>query len=453
MVHKPSKNSKRRRRRRTESFVQCLRQFLTPEVYKQAHQARQSRRESPRWKTQALVFLLMTMTWAAGESTAEKFEAARGFYVACHASRKRPGRALSGFQAALSKVPVRMLRTVAAAIRRQLLLQLRDRLMTAGWCVFGCDGSRIECPRTAQLERRLGQAGKDQSAPTAWVTALVHLRSGLLWSWQTGKGTASELAHLRKLLPSLPSNSLIVTDAAYHGYELAQEIVEARASFLVRVSSKTKFYLEKDQPLTDFQEGLVYYWPQERQKRAEPPLHLRLIRVCSPKCKHDVWLVTNVLCSKQLSAQMAGQFYRWRWENEGLFRTYKRTLRKVKLVSRSVRLLHRELEGSLLAVQLMLAQAAQKLPPCKSVWNEAAVASPRQVLLEIRREIRNPAPPRCPSYIKRLAKATRERRRRTSEKAVRDWPRRKPHKPPGPPKIRTLNEKQKALRDKLLTAA
>ena len=55
---------------------------------------------------------------------------------------------------------------------------------------------------------------------------------------------------------------------------------------------------------------------------------------------------------------MAGQFYPWRWENEGLFRTYKRTVSKVKLVSRTVRLVHRELEGSLLAVQLMLAQAA-----------------------------------------------------------------------------------------------
>lgn len=85
-----------------------------------------------------------------------------------------------------------MLRTVAAAVRRQLLVQLGDRLVTAGWRVFGCDGSRIECPRTAELEQRLGQAGKDQSAPTVYVTALVHLRSGLLWDWQTGKGTASE---------------------------------------------------------------------------------------------------------------------------------------------------------------------------------------------------------------------------------------------------------------------
>lgn len=453
MTRCPSKQRKRRARRRATSFVQCVRQFLTPEVFKQAHRARQSKRRSPRWPVQPLLFVLLTMTWTVGDSTSERFETARAFYVACHPSRKRPGQTLGGFQAALSKMPVRVLRTVAEAIRQQLLEQLLERLITGGWLVFGCDGSRVECPRAAELEQKLGQAGKDQAAPTMWVTALVHLRSGLLWAWRTGKGTASEQAHLLKLLCSLPPGSLIVADAAYRGYQLGLEILAAKASFLVRVSSKVWLYTETHQPLENFQEGVVYYWPLDRQKAEEPPLRLRLIRVRSPKCKHDVWLLTDVLSSQRLSVAMAGRFYRWRWENEGLFRTYKQTLKKVKLVSRTVRLAHRELEGSLLAVQLMLAQAALKLHPCTSVWEEATMASPRQVLLEIRRDIRDAAPPRRPAYTNRLAKATRERRQRTSQKAVRDWPRRKPHSPPGPPQLHTLTDTQKALCDKLLPAA
>ena len=310
--------------------MQCARQFLTPEVFKQARRARHSKRRSPRWQVQPLIFVLLTMTWTVGDSTPERFETARAFYVACHESRKRPGQTLSGFQMALSKMPVGVLRTIATAIRQQLLVQLGDRLLTAGWRVFGCDGSRVECPRAAELEQRLGLAGKDQSAPTAWVTALVHLRSGLLWAWRSGKGTASEQAHLLKLLSSLPSHSLIVTDAAYHGYELTLEILAAGASFLVRVSSKVWLYTETHQPLEEFHEGVVYYWPQRRQERREPPLKLRLIRVRSPHCKHDVWLLTDVLSSQRLGVAMAGQFYRWRWENEGLFRTYKQTLNKVK---------------------------------------------------------------------------------------------------------------------------
>lgn len=449
-----SKRRTRRRRRQARSFVQCVRQFLTPEVFKQAQRSRHSKRRSPRWQVQPLIFVLLTMTWTMGDSTLERFETARAFYVTCHASRKRPGRTLSGFQAALSKMPVGVLRTVARAIRQQLLVQLGDRLITGGWRVFGCDGSRVECPRTVELEQRLGRSNKDHAAPTVWITALVHLRSGLLWAWRVGKGTASEQAHLLMLLGSLPPNSLIVTDAAYRGYELALEVLATGASFLVRVSSTVWLYTETDQPLEDFHEGVVYYWPQERQRQLEPPIRLRLIRVRSPKCKHDVWLLTNVLSSQQLSVAMAGQFYRWRWENEGLFRTYKQTLKKVKLVSRTVCLVHRELEGSLLAVQLMLAQTTLKLHPCTSVWDEAVMASPRQVLLEIRREIRDASPARRRrAFAERLARATRDRRQRTSAKAVREWPRRKSHKPPGPPQLHTLTDQQKTLRDQLLNAA
>ena len=60
-----------------------------------------------------------------------------------------------------------------------------------------------------------------------------------------------------------------------------------------------------------------------------------------------MWLLTNVSAS-QMSVARAALFYRLRWENEGLFRTYKRTLSKVHLVGRTVRWVHREAYVSLL---------------------------------------------------------------------------------------------------------
>lgn len=454
MSGKRATRGRARRRRRVKTFVEGLRQFLTPQVFKQAKQARNRCRRFPRWEIQPLLFVLLTMTWTVGDSTPERFETARAFYVACHRSRKRPGLTAAGFQAALAKLPVRLLRTVAAAVRRGLLLELGDRLKTEGWVVMGCDGSRVECPRAVELEERLGCANKAGAAPTIWVTAFVHVRSGLLWAWRVGKGNASERSHLVAMLKCLPENALIVADAAYHGYQLAQEILQANASFLARVSSAVYLYTEDDQPLETFADGIVYYWPERRQASQEPPLKLRLMRVRSSKCKHDVWLATNVLEEHKLTVAMAGQFYRWRWENEGLFRTYKRTLDKVKLTSRTVRLVHREAEGALFAVQLMLAQAALKIHPRESMWNEPTQTSPRRVLIEIRREIRAASVSRRrPAFSKRLAQATRQRRQRTSPKAVRDWPRRKPHQPAGPPQLRTLTDEQKALRNQLLTAA
>ena len=94
---------------------------------------------------------------------------------------------------------------------------------------------------------------------------------------------------------------------------------------------------------------------------------LRLLRVSSSTGKSEVWMVTNVLADR-LTLDSAGRFYRMRWENEGFFRTYKRTLAKMKLSSRTVKTIHREVQGSLLAVQRLLAMGA---------WAVAVVAKSR----------------------------------------------------------------------------
>ena len=89
-----------------------------------------------------------------------------------------------------------------------------------------------------------------------------------------------------------------------------------------------------------------------------------------------------------MSVAQAASFYRLRWENEGLFRTYKRTLAKVHLVGRTVRAVHREAYGSLLACQLLLAQGAWALRRHRETkprrWCRAA---PRQALLVMRKEL------------------------------------------------------------------
>ena len=146
---------------------------------------------------------------------------------------------------------------------------------------------------------------------------------------------------------------------------------------------------------------------------------------------------------RRLSVATASQMYRWRSESEGLFRTYKRTLAKTKLVSRTLRLVHREAEGSLLATQLLLAQGALAMLRSNTA-RAAAVSSPRQVLRVFRQELQAAVPRRRVSFAQRLRVAQRERRRGTSAKVKRIWPQRKNHKPPKPPRILRLSERQKA---------
>src|SRR5205085_8463439 len=111
--------------------------------------------------------------------------------------------------------------------------------------------------------------------------------------------------------------------------------------FLMRVSSQTIFYTKDTslqtqdlaggvkqvtgEELEKWTDGTVYYWPQEAQREKGRPIEVRLICIKGKTKKKDVWLATNVLDQERLTAQMAGKFYRMRWENEGYFRTYKQT--------------------------------------------------------------------------------------------------------------------------------
>lgn len=436
------------------SFREVLSQFLTPQVWKQAHQAWHPARTPSRWRLSPLVWVVLGMTWCCGDSLDERFATARAVYVASHPSSRRPGDSLQSFLAALERLPMPVLRALARALREQLGQQFVEGLRLHGWVPMACDGTRLECPRSAELQQRLDLAGKADSAPTVYLTAMVLLPLGLLWSWRWGKGTANEQEHLRRLLPTLPERTLLVADAYYQGYELFTAIMKAGAGFLVRLSSRSCLYTLQEVRLQRFREGVVYYWPENTaREKGLPPIKGRALRVRGKK--GDVWLLTSVLDRGELSRKNAAQIYRWRWRNEGLFRQYKRMLKKTKLQSRTLRALHREGESALLALQLLLAHAAQAGE--KGKRTVVLLDSPRRMLLRIRSVMNTVllhlGPRQWQTYRRMLEQVRSESRERTSSRTRQKWPRRKDHKPPKPPKIRVMDEKLKGLLKKCLRSA
>jgi hypothetical protein len=439
-----------RLRPRAKTFLQSIRQFLTPAVWKQAHQVPTAKKRRCRWEIQPLVMVLVLMTWSCGESQAERFEAAKAFCVVCRPKQKRPGGTVAGFQKALARLSLPVLRAIAAGVRGGIAALLPMKV--DGFVPLGCDGSRLTCPRAAQLDKYLCGANPKGSAPTIWITAVVHLRLGVPWCWRWGKGTANERQHLQAMLPVLPASALLVADAGYIGFELTKELMSRQVSFLIRQCSLVTLYTEAKKPLSEFRDGVVLFWTKEAQKKGIEPLRVRLLCVRRRKKgetkSQDVWLMTNV-SSQRLSLAQASQFYRWRWENEGLFRTYKRTLGKMKLESRTVKLVHREAEGSMLALQLLLAQGAFAMPK-RAAGTKAAQASPRKTLVEIRKEIQSAqAGRRRKSFGKRMQQAQREQRARTTPKQSRPWASRQAHRAPKAPKILKLPIALKAILAKL----
>ena len=442
---------KPRLRPKAKSLPQAMREFLTPVVFRQVRKAA-SQRKRPRWDIHPLLYVLLLSTWCVGDSLPEQFEVARGFYIACCPKRKRPGKSFAGFEKALAKLPMPVLRTLSAALRSRIVAVFDRRLFSHGFIPLGCDGTHLECPRSEELERRLGTFGKQGSAPKIWNTSIVHLTLGIPWSWRLGRGgKASERTHLMQMIPWLPKLTLLVTDAGYVGYDLLRTLLEAKVQFLMRMSSNALFYTEQETPLDQFREGIAYYWPDMIRKQARPPLRGRLLRIRSRKRKHDVWLFTNVEDRRRLPTEVASQFYRWRWENEGFFRTYKRTLNKFTLTSRMLRQVHREAEGSMLATQLLLCQGTLAMTAPRTKDETPRMCSPRSVLLEIRRAMRCQQPPL--DFGRRLVSAARERRERRTPKARRIWPARKKHKPPDPPRMLKLTEELKSHIQNNLNAA
>ena len=160
--------------------------------------------------------------------------------------------------------------------------------------------------------------------------------------------------------------------------------------------------------------------------------------------------MTDILDPTRLSKATAAKFYRWRWRNEGVFRISKPTIKKLKLSSRTVQLVHREAEASLLALQILLAHADLVLRPRQTAGE--VVISPRKVLIEIRRELNGTTNRRDGSYRKRLESCRADSAARPVQRPAANGLGAPRTSLQNPPILHTLTDEQKVLLHKHLNA-
>jgi len=405
-------------------------------------------RGGSRWTPQRLAWVASMMAWDEGQTLDARWDHACEVAGSLH-PHWRLGTSYSGFAAALVRESPRLVRGIKAKFQRAMLA-MGGPQTRCGWQAFAADGSREEAPLTEANEEGLGCAGRAKTGPQVFMTTLWHMGLGLPWDFRVGPGTDSERRHLEQMLEDLPQPSLIVADAGFAGYELCQRVLDARHSFLLRVGGNIRLLTELGWEHEE-REGLVYLWPQKH--RHLPPLVLRLIVL--GRGKQEIYLLTNVLQPKQLSEEEAGVLYEMRWGVEVFYRSYKQTLHRRRLLSRTPATCLAECSWTMLGLWLLGLLTVRELVGKQFDPLSWSVALARNA---VRRALRRSiSGSHRGQLFDELAAAVKDGYQRHGPKAARDYPRKKREEPPGPPKIQSATAKEtdtaKQLRDKIAIAA
>lgn len=372
------------------------------------------------------------MSWDEGQTLGARWDHACTTAKELHPHWKL-GKSYSGFAQALVRETPRLLEAVKPRFRRAMQALPGRHWKCGDWAAFAVDGSREEAPHTEANETDLGCAGREKTAPQVFITTVWHIGLGLPWDFRVGPGTDSERNHAFAMMDDLPPRALLVADAGFVSYELCRKLMCSGRSFLLRVGGNVRL-LQKLGYYQRERGDIVYLWPQKRQKNGrEKPLVLRLIRL--RQGKQTVYLVTNVLDRSQMTKTQARKLYQLRWGEEVFYRSYKQTLQRRKLLSRTAPTCVAEAQWTLLGLWLLGLLTVSRIIARRGDPKAWSVAESRDL---VRQAMRNERPRRRRRQPlgDLLAAALKDGYQRTSDKTARNYPRKKKEKPPGPPKIK-----------------
>lgn len=388
----------------------------------------------------ALVAVLM----AAGSAgrLVDRFKWARAVVMSMFPTRRRPGKTVQGFNAALAKQSPELLEQIVPALRQAVVDRAGAHWRTEGFVLIGVDGSRFECPMTLANENAFGTAGKDKTGPQQFITTAFHAGTGLVWDWRRGEARASERAHLQSMLDTFPQGAMVLADAGFTGYELMRQIIGGGRRFLIRVGANVTL-LRKLGWVCEAHDGIVHLWPDkiQRQKK-QPPLTLRLITLRDAR-NRTMHLLTDVLDPAELTDAQASRIYSLRWNVELCYRSIKQTMDHRKMLSDSPEGARLELDWAMVAfwlIGLMLASRQMRRKKGPAAWSAAAGLHALRAACDAAAAGR-----RGPQLEKTLAAAHLDTYQRTGEKKSRHWPHKKRDSPPGQPKARNATAAEIAL--------
>lgn len=382
-----------------------------------------------RWSLRTLAIVALLMSVSQAQCLAERFAQARRLVNAWRLSNRAVGRTYQGLVKTLARISPRLLRAMGHHLRPQVQALAGPLWKLGRWVVMGADGSKFNLRRTPALIKGFGLSGKKRCGPQAFLTTILHLATGMVWDARIGKAKSSERAHLRRMLKSLPPDTLLVADAGFVGYDLWR-LLSQKIHFLVRVGSNVKLLKKLGYAVRE-RGDLVYLWPDQNAKAGDPPLVLRLLHFHDGR--QDMYLVTDVLDPEELTPSQAKECYRLRWGLELWHRQVKQVAGRAKLASAAPVQATVELAWLVVAMALL---GMLSLQEARRRGLDPLAMSPAGVLGALRELASQPQlHGSIRTWRRRLGRCLKDTGPRKAPKCRVKWPAKRQSQPPKPPKI------------------
>lgn len=403
------------------------------------------------WTPRGLTCAALLWAWSGEAALTERFTWARKIAIVTLGLGALTAATYQAFLKMLRAWTVVLAAALVDALRRRMQEDLAERSLVGGSAVFGVDGSRLELPWTASNEAHFAPAprrrskkkpkptrrhraraarAKKANSPQMWLTVMWHVGTGLPWDWRLGPSDSSERDHLKQMIAALPAKALVTADAGFVGYEYWKALWDSGRHLLIRVGANVR--LLRGLGYARERAGLVYLWPDREAARRQPPLVLRLVVAWGGR--HPVYLVTSVLDGEELSDEQVIKIYAMRWGVELFYRHFKQTFGRRKLRSHRGENAAVEATWSLLGLWSLGLHAQVALAQDGVPAGRVSVAGLLRAYRASMREYRSrPGPGE--SLWERLSEAVIDTYKR-SNKASRDYPRKKQSHAIGAPEIR-----------------
>lgn len=436
-----------------------------------------------KWRPPDLVRLAIFWVWSSQSGLVDAANDAIGMIVSLFGKSALAVASYQALTAALVRYTSQLLPALWGRLHTLMRQSGEAGWRIGKWLVVAVDGSRLSVPRTRPNEERFNKPRKPRSkkkprvkkrgrhaqrkqpkrsekshydpqavGPQMWLTLMWHIGLRLPWCWKLGPSYSSERAHLQELLDEqqFPEGTLVCADAGFVGYGYWQSIVNHGHSFLIRVGGNVR--LLKHLGVARQKSDLVYCWPDQVAKKQQPPLVLRLF--CFHDGRGEIYLVTNVVDDKELTAEQARLIYRQRWGVELQFRSLKQTYGRSKLRARTPDVANIELHWSLLGLTMLQLLAVKEQTQADEPADKTSIATVLKIIREMMRN-RSDKRPASQSLRKRLQNAKTDSYQRHGKKQSRNYPRRKTEPHTGAPifLFATAEQRKKARNLKALLGA